>query len=90
MTDPFPQDPTMTKRDDFQARLILLLADLRMTQPPARRTQLRADCDRLLHQWLDLTGQQMTEAEVEALVQERNANRRWKPERWEPDSKAPG
>lgn len=80
----FVDDPTMRKREDFETLLMALISDLRQTQPPARRLQLRADSEALLSKWLELTGQEASQEEIEARIRDRNEARRWKAEKWEP------
>jgi hypothetical protein len=77
-------DPTMRKREEFETLPMLLISDLRQTQPPARRAQLQKDSEALLTRWLDLTGQSAERDDVEARIRDRNEARRWKADKWEP------
>ena len=84
LTDVFSEDPTMRKRDRFEKALMALIAELRRTQPPARRLQLRHDSEELLRDWLDLTGQEASMAEVEERIALAVQARSYQVEKWEP------
>lgn len=84
LTDVFAEDPTMRKRDQFEKTLMVLIAELRRTQPPARRAQLRHDSEKLLTDWLDLTRQEASKEEIEQSIALAVQARSYKVEKWEP------
>jgi hypothetical protein len=74
----------MRKREAFERELMCLVAELRRTRPPARRLQLRADSERLLDAWLELTGQQDRKGETEERIAYAVQARSYRAEKWEP------